>query len=65
MNDADNASMRLYFTRGWAIEFFFQNLLAAPKIYDLYHMNLGNNKKKTFFCHFPSVDGQKTKMAEF
>ena len=31
MNDADNASMRLYFTRGWAIEFFFQNLLATPR----------------------------------
>ena len=63
MNDADNALMRLYFTRGGLQKFFFKIFLQPLDL--LYHMKLGNNNKKTYFCYFPSAEGQKTKMAEF
>ena len=44
--------------------FFKKNILAAPQICELYHIKLENNKK-TYFCHFPSADSQKTKIVDF
>ena len=63
MNDADNASMRLYFTRGWAIECFFQNLLATPR--SIISLEVRKQQQKNLFLLFSISKGQKTKMAEF
>ena len=55
--------MRLYFTRGWAIEFFFKIFLQLLDL--LYHMKLGNNNKKTYFCFIPSARVKKPKWKNF